>query len=301
VSLGFWEHDPVIPVTQEDINNGYSYGYLGYRGTFELEAGILTGGIGAFAKAGKATSWAQKIAKGAFWYDVAGNTVTAGRGAYDVAKTGELNWQNGSQIAFGSLGLGGNYAGYAHKVAATRAATRARVMGNIAESRAARQASNFGDHIALEKMHNRTMNRAEWKTFSRQSRAAGRGLPEVAGKGSFRLYEVMEVIQGAPVGMRSLDQPNLGKTYDHISKSQLQNKVRDFFGSGKIRVANHDSIGYVVMTNNRKFRLDYNTGVENHNGISIPNHAHFESFRYIPEQRKKMWADAPGSHYYFYR
>ena len=98
-TLGFKESPIRFTPTQTDINNSFGASNFAFRGALEVGSGLLTGGASQLGRIGKAVNA----------IDAAGNLVSAGRGAADIANNG-VTLQNSVQLLGGGLGVGSNVA-----------------------------------------------------------------------------------------------------------------------------------------------------------------------------------------------
>jgi hypothetical protein len=104
-TLGFakdpWE---VLAVTEDDYANGYQPAFGILRISQELLVGAITGKLATPDKAGRYSKWGRR----AFHFDMAQNTVSSGRGAYNVAFGEGWTFGNSVELIGGLFGVTGN-------------------------------------------------------------------------------------------------------------------------------------------------------------------------------------------------
>ncbi|MDC0935021.1 polymorphic toxin-type HINT domain-containing protein [Pirellulales bacterium] len=86
---------------------GYQGAYIASRISTEILAGIGTGSLSVWAKAGKLGRVGGAVAKTIFAMDVGASVVGVGRGSYDMYQAGEVTVSGALQVGFGGLGLAG--------------------------------------------------------------------------------------------------------------------------------------------------------------------------------------------------
>ena len=120
VSLGFWDYQGPLAVTQWDMQHGYGAASIIHNASLGVLVGIGTGGLGKLGSVGRAVqAW-----------DAAGNVASVGRGAISVYNEGGLTLKNSMQLAGGLGGLAGNAASW-RSAGASRSIGGSNTLGDL--------------------------------------------------------------------------------------------------------------------------------------------------------------------------